>query len=107
MKSTVEQLNPVQYRVSVEVTPEEVDQAFDTAYRKLQKKAKIQGFRPGKAPITVIRKLYGASVSSDVAETLINLHLFKALSDQTIRPIASPVVETREGPINGKVFAFS
>ncbi len=107
MKSTVEQLNPVQYRVNVEVSPEEVDQAFDKAYRSLQKKAKIQGFRPGKAPVNVIRKLYGATVSSDVAETLINTHLFAALNEQTIRPIASPVVETREAPINGKNFAFS
>jgi trigger factor len=107
MKSTVEQLNPVQYRVSVDVSPEEVDQAFDKAYRNIQKKAKIQGFRPGKAPVNVIRKLYGASVSSDVAETLINTHLFAALNEQTIRPIASPVVETREAPSNGKNFAFS
>lgn len=107
MKSTVEQLNPVQYRVNVEVSPEEVDKAFDLAYRSLQKKAKIQGFRPGKAPVNVIRKLYGASVSSDVAEKLINQHLFEALNQQTIRPIASPVVETREAPSNGKTFSFS
>lgn len=107
MKSTVEKLNPVQYRVHVEVSPEEVDQAFDKAYRNLQKKAKIQGFRPGKAPVNIIRKLYGASVSSDVAESLINTHLFSALNEQTIRPIASPVVETREAPTNGRNFAFS
>ena len=107
MKSNVEQLNPVQYRVNVEVSPEEVDLAFDKAYRTLQKKAKIQGFRPGKAPLNIIRKFYGANVSSDVAESLINLHLFSALNEQTIRPIASPVVESREAPINGKTFAFS
>ncbi len=107
MKSTVEQLNPVQYRVSVEVSPEEVDTAFDSAYRKLQKKAKIQGFRPGKAPINVIRKLYGGNVSHEVAETLINTHLFKALNEQTIRPIASPMVETKEHPSHGKLFSFT
>src|SRR5690348_16062367 len=107
MKSTIEQLNPVQYRVNVEVSPEEVDAAFDTAYRKIQKKAKIQGFRPGKAPINVVRKLYGANVSHEVAETLINTHLFKALNEQTIRPIASPMVETKEHPSHGKLFSFS
>src|SRR4051812_31850987 len=50
MKSTVEQINPVQCRVSVEISSDEVNAAFDNAYRNLQKKARTQGFRPGKAP---------------------------------------------------------
>ena len=107
MKANIEKLNPVQFRVSVEVSATEVEQAYDRAYRKLQQKARIQGFRPGKAPLNVIRRLYGATVSSEVAETLINTHLFQALNEETIRPIASPVVESKMSPDHGKDFQFS
>src|SRR6185437_11691849 len=89
MKSNVERINPVQYRVSIEVEPSEVNKAFEGAYRNLEKKARIQGFRPGKAPLNVIRRLYGGSVAGEVHEKLINTHLFSALNTDSIRPIAS------------------
>jgi trigger factor len=107
MKSTVEQLNPVQYRVNVEIEPAEVNQAFETAYKNLQRKARIQGFRPGKAPLGVIRKLYGGQVSGEVNEKLINLHLFSALNEKEIRPIASPMVELKTAPVENQGFNFS
>jgi trigger factor len=107
MKSTVEQLNSVQCRVNVEISAQEVNAAFENAFRKLQKKARVQGFRPGKAPINVLRKIYGANVSSEVHESLINQHLFAALNEQTIRPIASPVVETKAVPAQDAEFSFS
>lgn len=107
MKATVEQLNPVQRRVSVEISKDEVNQAFESAYKRLQKKARIQGFRPGKAPLNVIRKLYGANVSSEVHENLVNQHLFSALNQEAIRPIASPMVESSQAPVMDKEFTFT
>lgn len=107
MKSNVEQINPVQYRVTVELTAEEVDKAFDNAFKKIQRKARVQGFRPGKAPLNIIKKLYSGQVLGEVHESLINTHLFSALNEQTIRPIASPVVDSKEAPALGKAFNFS
>jgi len=107
MKSTVEQINPVQYRVNVEITPDEVNKAFENVFRKIQKQARIQGFRPGKAPLGVIRKLYSAHALQEVHESLINTHLFPALNEKTIRPIASPVVESKAAPSENQPFNFS
>src|SRR5690606_5756946 len=107
MKSSVEPINTVQCRVTIEVSPDEVNQAFEQAYRKLQKRAKIQGFRPGKAPLNVIRKLYGASVSAEVGENLVNTHRFSALQEKTIRPIAAPVLEKLDAPSQDKGFHFT
>jgi trigger factor len=107
MKSTVEKINPVQYRLSIEVASEEVNSAFENALKKIQRKAKIQGFRPGKAPLNVIKKLYGGNVSADVHQDLVNKHLFKALDEQTIRPIAAPVVDSNKLPVQNEMFAFS
>ena len=107
MKATVESLNEVQSRIKVEVTSDTVDQAFDNAYKKLQKKARIQGFRPGKAPIGMIRKMYGGGVAAEIAEKLINDHLFSAMQENNIRPIASPVIEESATPTPGSDFLFS
>jgi len=107
MKSTVEQLNAVQYRLSIEVSPEEVNKAYEGAYRKLQQRARIQGFRPGKAPLTVVRRLYGNSVAGEVHESLINQHLFAALGEQPFRPVASPVVDAKAVPTENETFVFT
>jgi trigger factor len=107
MKSSVEKINPVQYRLNIEVTSDEVNSAFEAALKKIQRKAKIQGFRPGKAPFGVIKKLYGGNVSADVHQDLVNKHLFKALDEQTIRPIAAPVVDSDKLPAQNEAFNFS
>lgn len=107
MKSSVEHLNTVQCRINVNVSAEEVNAAFANAYRNLQKKARIQGFRPGKAPVNLLRKFYGASVAAEVHESLIQQHLFSALNEQTIRPVASPVVESQKAPAQDSEFSFS
>lgn len=107
MKATVEEINSVQRRLKVVVSSEAVNKAFDSAYQKLKKKAKIQGFRPGKAPIHVIKKLYGSSVSYEVGETLINDNLFAAIHDQGVKPVASPFVEVKSSPICDNDYEFS
>ena len=107
MKATVEEINSVQRRLKVVVSSEAVNKAFDSAYQKLKKKAKIQGFRPGKAPIHVIKKLYGSSVSYEVGETLINDNLFAAINDQGVKPVASPFVEVKGSPSCDAEYEFS
>ena len=107
MKVSVEPVNSVQSRISLEIPADEVNKAFLDAYKRIQKKAKIQGFRPGKAPLNMIRKLYGANVSSEVGEKLIQGNLFTAISENNIQPISSPVIETADGPSQDTDFKFT
>jgi trigger factor len=107
MKALVEEVNTVQRRIRVEVPSGDVKTAFDTVYRNLQKKARINGFRPGKAPLTVIRKLYGQSVAYDVVEQLVSRHLSSAIEKESIRPIATPVLETVDLPKEDADYTFS
>ena len=107
MKSSVESINSVQRRVFVTVQTAAVNEAFNEAYRKLQGKAVIRGFRRGKAPLHLIRKLYGSNVSADVGEKLIHQNLFKAIEENGVRPIAPPYVEVSDGPFMDTEYAFS
>ena len=107
MKALVEEVNSVQKRIKVELSQEDVKTAFDSVYQRLRKKAKIKGFRPGKAPLGIIKKFYGNSVAVDVADQLVKNHLFSAIQDQSIQPIAAPVLETAELPVENEPFSLS
>jgi trigger factor len=105
--SSVEEINSVQRRIKVALPADLVAKAFEDAYRNVQKKAKLQGFRPGKAPINMIKKIYGDTVRNEVSERLINKHLFDVLKEKKINPIAAPVVENMDTPSTDKEFNFS
>lgn len=107
MKALVEEINTVQRRVKVELQASDVKSAFDSVYKNLQKKARIKGFRPGKAPLNVIKKFYGNSIAYDVADQLVRSHLFKAIDQQSIRPISAPVLESLDLPSEDQDYTFS
>jgi trigger factor len=107
MESSVEEINTVQRRVNVDVLTQTVNQAFDSAYRDIQKRANVKGFRQGKAPITMIKKMYGDSVAADVADQLIKKHLFEAIEKNALRPIAAPALEAVKLPKPDENYKFS
>jgi len=107
MKALVEEVNTVQRRIRVELSASDVKSAFDSVYRNIQKKARINGFRPGKAPLNVIKKFYGGSVAYDVADQLVRNHLFDAIEKEDLRPIAAPVLESMDLPKEDADYVFS
>lgn len=107
LTTTIEEINSVQRRIKIALPADIVAKAFDDAYRNVQKKASLQGFRPGKAPLTIIKKLYGDAVRGEVSEKLINKHLFDVLKEKKINPIAAPVVEDMDLAASDKEFNFS
>ncbi|MBC7534003.1 MAG: trigger factor [Oligoflexus sp.] len=107
MKAHVEEVSSVQRRIRVELSAIDVKSAFDSVYKNLQGKARINGFRPGKAPLNVIKKMYGSSIAYDVADQLVRNNLFTAIDQQSLRPISAPVLETFDLPKEDTDYAFS
>ena len=60
---------------------------------ELQAGAKIQGFRPGKAPLDMIRKKYENAAKGDVLDALVNEEVSKALKEKDVRPAMRPEVK--------------
>lgn len=107
MKASVEEINKVQRRIKIELATDVVNSAFAQQYRKVAQKARIKGFRPGKAPLNIIKKFYGNSVAADVADQLIRNHLFDAIRNEALNPISTPVLETSALPEEGKEYNFT
>ncbi len=94
MQVSVEELSSVQKKINIEIPADRVNEEIDKAYSVIQKKAKIQGFRPGKAPMNLIKRTYSDAMRDDVMRRLYEQTLYKALSDNKIEPVDSPTIES-------------
>jgi trigger factor len=96
MQVTVETINPVTKKVSIEIPAERVDAEIEKSFTGIQKRAKLQGFRPGKAPLQLIKRSYGDAMREEVMRRFYEQTLFKALDEHKIEPIDSPTIECEE-----------
>jgi trigger factor len=104
MQVQVARISPVVMELAVEVPADAVKVEVEKAYATLQKKARVRGFRPGKAPRQVLAHLYGPQVANDVANAIVSDTLPKALSENNVQPVNQPRVEA--GRVEGGA-AFS
>lgn len=91
---SVENTGQLARRIKVVVPPEQVENEIKNRLQKLTKTVRIEGFRPGKAPLNVISQRYGDSVRSEVAEWMLQTSLNKALTQENLMPATMPVVES-------------
>src|SRR5688572_9427743 len=69
---------------------------YDRVARRLEElsqRVRMPGFRPGKVPVSLLRKQYGRSVLGEVLEQAVNQGSQKAISDHELRPALRPKIE--------------
>lgn len=93
MKVSVTEKSPVMIEIAVELPWAQVEAALNEAYARVGKKARIRGFRPGKAPRKLLEQQFGRDVTQDVGSRLIRESLLAAIEQRKLRPVASPQVE--------------
>lgn len=92
-----EQLPKSQVGMTIEVPTEVVDAAYERVLNRLVSRAKIEGFRPGRAPRSLVEARLGpAVVREEVVEAMIPEVMRQALAEKSIDPIANPDVEVLE-----------
>jgi trigger factor len=106
MKVHVEEISPIKKKVHVEVPEDHVAKEIDSFYDELKKKAKIKGFRPGKAPRSILERYFKDYTTGEVLQRLIQETFPKALSEVSCSPVAPPAFDPQalEG---GKPFHYS
>jgi trigger factor len=93
MQVQIERVSPVVLELAVEVPAADVKAQVERVYADLQRKARVRGFRPGKAPRQVLAHLYGPQVASDVVNAIVQDTLPRALSEKNVTPVNQPHVE--------------
>lgn len=96
MAVSVETLEGLGRKIIVTVPNTKLEEQVDTRLKELTGKVKIDGFRPGKVPLSVVKKRYAKSVRYDVVKEQIQSSLYEALSSENIVPVDAPSVEPEE-----------
>ena len=96
MKVNVEDVSSVKKVLHIEIPQKTVVSELDGAYRDVKKNAKIKGFRPGKAPRSVLERLYKKDVQADVSSKLIQTSFTEALKETDLKIISSPKIDPPE-----------
>jgi len=100
LKVSTEKIPESQIVMTIEVDPERLDDAREKAVRRLAPRAKVSGFRPGKAPAAMVRRYFGEErILDEALDVLVPVVYREAVqADESIDPIARPrlVVETTD-----------
>jgi trigger factor len=80
-------------RLEVAVPATEVSTEVEQRLKNISRTARLKGFRPGKAPITVVRKQFGEQVHAEVIQDLMRSSFARALSQEKLTPAGGPRIE--------------
>jgi trigger factor len=94
MQVSIETLEGLERRMTVQVPSETVAQAVAKKLNDLRKTVKIDGFRPGKVPLKVVQQKFGGHVRQEVIGDVIESSYHQAITQENVRPAGMPNIES-------------
>jgi len=99
MQVSVETTSGLGRRMTVQIPADQVDQQVENKLQQLARNVRLDGFRPGKVPLSVVKKRYGERVRQETADELIASSYEQALQSENLKPAGEPSIEeTRNEP---------
>ncbi len=93
MQVSVEATSGLGRRMKVQIPAEQMDQQVDSKLQQLSRSVRIDGFRPGKVPLGVVKKRYESQVREETAAELIASTYEQALQQENLKPAGEPSIE--------------
>ena len=79
--------------LDLEIPAEEVSKAMERVAKEFARVARVPGFRPGKAPVSLIRRRFAEDIKGEVVQSLVPDRVEKAVSEQKLTPVSQPHVD--------------
>ncbi len=92
MKVQVEELSPIERKLSIEVEHAQVNEELTRAYATLSRQVKIAGFRPGKVPRRILEQRFRQQVEDDVIHKVVERAYFEAIREHKVEAVGQPQV---------------
>lgn len=105
MKVQVEELSPVEKKLSIEVDSQRVADELTRAYTSIGKQVKLPGFRQGKVPRRILEQRFKDQVEDDVIQRVVQSAYVQAITEHNVEPVSQPQV-TNSGLKPGAPFSF-
>ena len=106
MQVTEESVNGLERTIRIEVPSADIDTAVHKKLQSLAKEVRINGFRPGKVPLQVVKKRFGGQVRQEVLGDVINESYQNALQQENYRPAGMPSIEPVKMDEGAEEFAY-
>ena len=84
------------------IPAKEIDSRLDQEVKKIAPQVRMPGFRPGKVPANLVRKMHGERLHAEALSSAVQQSVQKLLADNKLRPAMQPEVELAEGYAQGK-----
>ncbi|POP52512.1 trigger factor [Zhongshania marina] len=95
MQVSVETTSGLERRLIVGVPAARIDSAVDSRLQNAARTIKLDGFRPGKVPMRVVRQRFGESVRMEVLGEVMNESFYEAIQQQGLKPAGRPNIEPK------------
>ena len=92
METKLNDLTTSEKELEVTLSYSEIKDDIDSEVKKKTKKIQLPGFRKGKAPLAIIKKMYGDSLEHEASEKIANTHFWKIAKEKEIFPIGQPTM---------------
>jgi trigger factor len=96
MQVSVESGEGLERRLTVELPAEQIDVEVTKRLKQIGRTAKLDGFRPGKVPLQLLRRNYGGQVLQEVYGQMIETSYQKAIQQEKLQPVGMPKIEPGE-----------
>ncbi|MEI2415040.1 trigger factor [Orrella sp. JC864] len=107
MQPVVETLSGLQRRVDLAVSLADVEKEVQAQLKRVASTAKIQGFRPGKAPLSLIERSHGPGIRYDVINSQVGRAFEQAIDASKLRVAGTPKLEPKTEGVPEGTLAFS
>lgn len=95
MQVSVETTNGLERKMTVQVPAEQIETEVESRLRDLARKVKMDGFRPGKVPLKVVKRQYDERVRSEVVSEVVERSFQEAVIQEKLRPAGGPKIEPK------------
>ncbi len=101
MQVSVESGEGLERRMTVELPAEQIEAEVDKRLKQIGRTAKLDGFRPGKVPMKMLRRVYGGQVLQEVYGHMIESSYQEAIEQEKLHPAGMPKIEPKEASEEG------
>lgn len=96
MQSTLENLSPLERRLTMAVPVADIDKRVDERLKQIARSVRMAGFRPGKVPMRIVAQQYGPQVRSEVIGDAVEKAFTEAVRGQNLRVAGHPRIEPKD-----------
>jgi trigger factor len=96
MQVSIETTTGLERRLTIGVPAERIEQEVDKRLKKAAGNARVDGFRPGKVPMKVLRQRYGSGVRQEVIGEVMSQTFYEAVIKEELNPAGQPHIEPKE-----------